>query len=416
METFDTKNKIASIEKAYIWTRILDIPMWAIFNMLPFILVKDLEATPFQIAVFFTFKPIVSVFSMYWSAWVKDRPDRLRSNIVLARILSVAPFLFYPFISSPWLFILTSGIYMTMAVGVVPAWMELLKINLPGPARKKTFAYGSAFGYLGGGVLPLLFAWILDLHLHSWRWMFLGAALVSSLALILYHRYLPEILLRGESPTKHHYLKHLTAPWKTGWDLVTTRPDFACYQAAFMVMGGGLMLMQPALPSFFMDSLGLSYFELAAALALCKGVSYAVASPQWAKWMSHVDIFRFSGTVTALACLFPLLLLLAKVQLFWLYAAYICYGVMQAGSELSWNMSGPIFAKDNDSSIYTSVNIVTVGLRGCIAPALGSVLCTFTGSTFVMGMGFTMFAIATGLFYSYSRRHYPFKTEVNSIL
>ena len=43
---------------------------------------------------------------------------------------------------------------------------------------------------------------------------------------------------------------------------------------------------------------------------------------------------------------------------------------MQAGSELSWNMSGPLFSKQEESSSYTSVNIVTAGIRGlhCASP------------------------------------------------
>jgi hypothetical protein len=30
---------------AYIWTRVLDTPFWGLFNLLPFILYKDLHAT-----------------------------------------------------------------------------------------------------------------------------------------------------------------------------------------------------------------------------------------------------------------------------------------------------------------------------------------------------------------------------------
>ena len=84
-------------KRAYLATRILDVPLWAIFNMLPLILLKGLHATPFQLAVYIALKPIVSVFALYWSALVKDRADRLLSNIVFARILGSFPFFFFPF-------------------------------------------------------------------------------------------------------------------------------------------------------------------------------------------------------------------------------------------------------------------------------------------------------------------------------
>lgn len=174
---------------------------------------------------------------------------------------------------------------------------------------------------------------------------FPGAAFISLLALPLLMK-LPVIESLNLNEEKTCLKEKVVAPWKNGWELLLARPDFARYQVGFMILGSGLMLFQPALPLFFIDDLGLSYVDLTIALALSKGVSYALASPLWARWMGEVDIFRFSASVTALTCLFPVLLLLTKLNFFWLYFAYICYGVMQAGSEMSWNLSGPIFAKE----------------------------------------------------------------------
>src|SRR5690606_27390480 len=124
--------------------------------------------------------------------------------------------------------------------------------------------------------------------------------------------------------------------------------------------------------------------ELTIAFTLCKGIGYALTAKAWSDWFSEVDIYRFSSGVTALCCVFPLLLLAAKLHLFWLYAAYIVYGVMQAGSELSWNMSGPVFSRHENSSLFSSVNVLTVGLRGCFAPALGTSLLYWTSPGFVI--------------------------------
>lgn len=392
---------------AYIATRFLDIPLWAIYNMLTFILIKDLKATPFQLAFMLSLKPMVSLFSMYWSTQVKDRPDRLRSNIILARIIGCLPFFLFPYIRNIWFIIFSSAVYMTLAIGVVPAWMELLKKNLSDDARKKTFAWGSAIGYLGGGIIPLFFAWWLDKQSEAWQWIFPTAGLISLLATFLQLRMpLPQHSSQKEpSVSRIDWREGILTPWKQAWDLVRSRRDFANYQLSFMIIGGGLMIMQPALYLFFDEELGLTYIEYATAISFCKGISYAVASPLWAKWMSQVDIFRFSSAVTGLACFFPLLALSATVNLNWLFLAYILYGVMQAGSEMSWNMSGPAFARDRDSSIYTSVNVVTVGLRGMVFPAVGSLLCSFSGSIPVMILGALSMLAATFLLSSYSVKY-----------
>ena len=50
------------------------------------------------------------------------------------------------------------------------------------------------------------------------------------------------------------------------------------------------------------------------------------------------------------------------------YAAYTMFGIMQAGSTLSWHLSGPIFSKEKDSTLFSGVSVAMVGLRGCIFP------------------------------------------------
>jgi hypothetical protein len=131
------------------------------------------------------------------------------------------------------------------------------------------------------------------------------------------------------------------------------------------------------------------------ALALCKGIGFAMASPAWVKLFRKIDIFSFSGSVTVLATLFPFLLLGAQYHLVWLYLAYIVYGIMQAGSELSWHMSGPHFAKESDSSSFSGTNILLVGLRGCVVPMLGGILCALTNSTEVILIGAFLCFLAT---------------------
>jgi hypothetical protein len=57
---------------------------------------------------------------------------------------------------------------------------------------------------------------------------------------------------------------------------------------------------------------------------------------------------------------------------------------MQSGNELIWNMSGPLFAGEKDSSAFTSVNLVAIGVRGCFIPFLGSLICAELGAPAAM--------------------------------
>lgn len=388
---------------AYIGTRVLDTPFWGIFNMLPFILYKDLHATPFQLALLVTLKPMVSIFSSYWSSTFNNRADILKSNILWARVIACIPFFFYPFVDSPWFFIFSFALYMTIAVGIVPAWMELLKTNVPKVTREKVFSYSQAFGYMGGGLLPFLLGGILDEYYQAWRWLFPIAAAISLGAYFLQWRIIQKPSQGTADRSKKTIAHHIAHPWRTAWKVLKGHPDFARYQIGFMLIGSGLMVMQPALPVFFVDVLNLSYTEYAVAITLCKGIGFALGSPIWSQWLNKVDIFTFSGVIAALACFFPLALMAAPYQIAWLYMGYFIYGFMQSGNELSWNMSGPLFSKEHDSTPFSSVNVMAVGVRGAIIPTLGGLLISAISSSFTMGIGAVLCLLATIRLISYAK-------------
>jgi MFS family permease len=381
---------------AFIWTNIFKAPFWTLYNLLVFILYKDLHASSLQVAIFLALKPAVSVFSIYWSSFINNRRDRLVLNIIAAGIIGYLPFFFFPWVSNPWFFIFAGALYMMLTRGVVPAWMEILKINLPNSSREKVFSYGSAISYLGGILLPLLIGDLLDIKPGLWRWLFPLTACLS-LGSLFFQLRIPIDLNTFPLPQemkKTHWLKQIVQPWKNVWNLLYQR-DFREFQIGFFLGGMGLIIIQPALPQFFFDALHLSYAELTVALSACKGIGFALTTPFWSSLIKKINIFRFSSLVTALAALSLVCLLCAQSQFFWLYISYLIYGIMQAGSELSWHLSGPIFSKNEDSSVFSSVNVVTVGLRGCIAPFLGSLLCAQFSprTTLIVGALFSSLAV-----------------------
>lgn len=390
---------------AFLWTRILDTPFWAMFNMLPFILYKDLQASSFEIAVIIALKPLSAIISMYWSDHLSKKGWSLKNNILLSNLIRHLPFFLFPWVSNPWFFIFAFGLNMALYRGAQPAWMEILKVNLPGVAKEKTFAFGSALGYIGDAIIPFVIGMALDGVEQGWRYIFPITALISLFPLVFqWHIPLKEDLELKANPIKSSLKDHVVSPWKSTFQLIKKRRDFAYFQIGFILGGSGLIIMQPALPAFFFDSLKLSYTELAVALTFCKGIGFALSTPFWTRFIGREDIFRFTSHVIAIAALFPFFLLFAKFNLIWLYLGYIGYGIMQAGSNLSWNMSGPIFSKDEDSSLFTTVNVVTVGLRGLVAPALGSILNSYFGSQAPLIGGALLCLLATERLFSYSRK------------
>ncbi len=374
---------------AFFGSRLLNTPFWAMFNMIPFILLKDLGASVLQITLLFTLKPAVSLFSMYWIGKINRRPDRLVKNIIGASLIGYLPFFFFPWAQSPWFFVFAFGLYMTMARGAIPAWMEILKRNMPGSSRTRIFAYATAVCYIGDALWPLFFCTLMDNYSGAWRWIFPITATIALLAIFLQLRI--SVPKEGVVESSGNW----TDPWKNALDLIKKRPDFSRFQIGFMLGGSGLMILHPALPGFFMERLQLSYTELGLAITVCKGVGVVLASRFWARLIHKIDIYRFNSLVTLIAVIFPICLILSSYQMVWLYFGYILYGVMQAGSELSWNMSGPIFSRDEDSSVFTSVNILTQGIRGSVVPLIGGLMCSYFYPEAVMFAGMALCGLAT---------------------
>jgi hypothetical protein len=364
-------------KSAYIWTRVLDTPFWGLFNLIPFIIYKDLNASPFELALLVTIKPIVSILSSYFSTQIKQH--NLGISMILARIVAYCPFFFIPFFHPVWYIIASVGLFMFLQVGTMPAWMELLKKNLPSNTRDKVVSYCQAFGYLGGGLLPFALGWILDEWQSAWMWMFPFGASIGLLS-SFWQKEIPKQHVQLEETSK----KHLLHPFRSAFKLLKQRRDFAHFQMGFMLLGSALMMIQPTLPVFFVDELHLSYMEVGVAITLCKGIGYAFSSPLWVKWIRKVNLFIVGATVSFLSMLFALFLLGARLEIAWLYVAYVLYGLMQAGSELSWNLSGPIFAKNQDSAPFSNVNILAVGLRGIFIPTLGAFFLAALGSPSVI--------------------------------
>lgn len=360
---------------------LLSEPLFTVYGFVALILCKDLHATALQISILTMLRPVVSIFSFYWSAGLsKGGGKRLRSNIIGAGLLGRLPFLFFPWVNDPWFVIGASAVYMLFFRAGNPAWIEILKLNMPSEARHKSFSLGHTLSYLENIVLTLAFGAFLDKDPGLWRILFFGSALVGLANLVLFARLPINHKIEADPPVPMGSLREfILRPWKNSWELCKNRPDFARFQWGFMLAGCGIMVLQPAIPMFLVDKLHITYMDFGIALSLCKGLGITLSSPLWARAMNKLSIFSMARWVFFLFSLFPLFLIFSPWNLFWLYLAYTFYGIGQGGSHLVWNLSGPSFSGKQDSSVYSGVNVMMVGLRGAVAPPFGGFLTAAMG-------------------------------------
>lgn len=405
-KTCQTVNSIRATQIAFLWTRLLNVPFWVLLGILPIILYKNLKISAWLVTAMIVIKPASALFASYWSAWIHERQDRLISNIILANVIRYIPFLFFPWIESPILIIAAFGLYMMLSRGVMPAWMEVFKLNLDKSARTRTFSLGSALDYFFTALLPILLGTILDDYAESWRLLFPTSALLGLFSTLFILK-LPSRTLdeaKASLIQKFCIKNEIIKPWQQTIKILRESTSFLHYQLGFFLGGAGLMMMHSVIPMFFVDTLNLSYTKLLIALGVFKAIGCAFASPFCVSFFDKWSIFRFSSLVSLAFGIFPLLLIAAEVNVNFIYIAYFLYGFTQAGSELSWHMSGPIFSREQDSTPFSTANILLVGIRGCIAPILGAVLFYLTNSTAVLLCGASLCMLSYQYLVHYSKK------------
>jgi hypothetical protein len=372
---------------AVMWSSIFSEPLTALYAFLPFILYKEMEATALQVAIFFMLKPVVSLFSLYWSSGVISRPERLVMNVVWGGVLARLPFFFFPWIQNTWLLLLAGAAYWMFFRGIVPAWMEILKINLPSNLRGRVFSMGAIFGYIQGVLLAVVMGPWMDYNAEAWRWLYPISAFMGILGVIFQAR-IPlscstdKVKEFAKVPLKERVLN----PWRETFKLMREHKEFSRFQWGVIFCGLAIMIMKPAEP-VIIESIGLSYTDLAVAILVCKGLGYVSTSALWARWLSNVNLFIFTSLVFFLVGVSYLFLMTGTWFVGGVFVCYFFYGVWLAGNHLSWNLSGTFFSSDGESCLFTSASVAMVGLRGLIGPYLGSVLLVLFGPFSALGVG-----------------------------
>ncbi len=398
------KTKIASLfedktQQALLWMNLSAEPFVVLYTLLPFILRKDLQASLLQISILTALRPVLPIFSFYWSANLTNKKHLLRSNLIGAWALARIPFLFIPWLDNVWYIIFCCAVYEFFHKSGLPALIEILKINLTKETREKTYAFYFVLSFLESILLGLFIGGLLDLHEKAWQFLCAFTALLGLSSLW--------VQLKVPIPKKHnlpekHPLKtnKLIRPWKEAFDLLRTRKDFAHFQHGFMIGGFGLMLMTPSLSLFYADYLNLAHSQVITGRSIFMGLGIVLSTYFWRKLLSSstsATIPKLSLKILIGFGLFPLTLLLSPLHMGWFYLAFLFYGIAQSGSHLLWNLSGTIFAGKEDSSPFSRVNILMVGLRGIIAPLLGGALCELLGPTPILFLG--AFICLTGAYY-----------------
>lgn len=366
--------------KHYLTKYILSSPLEILFTLLVFMV----NASPLQLMIMTSIKPLSSLFAFYLSSFTFNRSENIKPYLNLIYLAGTLPCFFYPFVDNTWYFVGSYALFMICIRAVYPVWIELIRNDTH---LNKTISYATSIYYTTSMLFPVVACYFMDIYPNLWRYLFPCLALLQLSTLLLIPTLkIPKPTLK-EAPSLMKCLK-----------LLKEKPWVLNYQILFLLGGAGIVMSQSVLPTFFKENLKISYTQLGLAFSFCKGISFVLASPIWAKWSKKISIYHLNTFVNLFTCLFFTFVIAATSNIFWIYVAYLFYGTMQAGCEISWNLSGPIFSEKEESTIYSSLNLCFVGFRGCFCPLLGYLLFAATNSVtvFAASMCITLLSVVYG--------------------
>ena len=349
---------------------LLGEPFMALRSALfPFVLYKDLGANALQLAIYCAIRPVMSLFSFYWSASLSRSQNKLLSNLMGAWVLARLPFVFLLFMQNVWYVLFSDAIFWLFHRAGTPALMEILKRNLDEQPRARTLSLAFVLQFLESIFIGSLFAWMLGYYPTAWKGLCCICALLAMFG-VFWQRRIPLTGLSNKALEHPPWKERLIGPWRESFDLLRSRPDFARFQLGFTLGGFGLMLSIPALTMFTSDVLHATHANVTVARSICMAIGITLTTFLWQRAVKRENVFWLLRLILIGFAIYYFVLLMAQFHFHWYYTALLIYGVAQAGSHLLWHLSGPLFADQGNSIPFSTVNVLMVGLRGLVAPML----------------------------------------------
>ncbi len=359
---------------------VLQEPLSSLILLLPILMIKEVYANAIHISALTALAPAVSILSFYLCARLnpKSSSKTIKKNLVLATCLTALVFLLFPLESNPWFFVFASTCYTLFFRAANPARMELLKRNISAHKREKVYSWIFKVSYSIGMLLGPALGSILDSQPSLWKCLFVCASLCYLLSALLYHVLPIDFTIEEEAVSKRDWHQVILDPWKRSYEILCKNSIFARFQIGFFIAGFGLMLAKPA-GDWLLGNLDISYYSLFLCRTFLKGLGVIGTAHIWVRRLNHSTILKLSSFVAWGFLCYNLLLMGGFISVSYIFLAYLVYGVAQSGSHLMWNLSGTLLSGEEPSHQYSTVNILAVGVRGCIAPVLGGMVLSIFG-------------------------------------
>ncbi|MBI5492568.1 MAG: MFS transporter [Deltaproteobacteria bacterium] len=336
--------------------------------LIPFIAIigRKIGASDLQIALLAAAPYLANAFSLLWTEDVfgKGRVWYVVWPCVAGRALLLGMF----FVTSPGWYTAIIFAYMIITAIPFPSYASIMKTNYPDECRGRLMSYvrvGIALFWIGSSAFA---GWVLEKGTSNYRYIFPLAAVFGVLSALQFG----SIRVRGEKRRREPFniAARIASPFKDR--------AFIRFLLAYSLFETGLLLSLPVYPLVLVDEVHISN--------LATGIYGAVFSGMWLVgfflWGNIIDKKPIGLTLAgifATFCLVPLVYLSSR-DILVLGAAQGVAGFMTAAVELAGYIVITKIATPEEVPRYMAANIALGGVRGAIAPFIGTGLYAASGA------------------------------------
>jgi len=366
-----------------------------------YIATNGLGASVVQITLLAMIWPVSNLFSVVVSHFV-DSSNKHSTAIFAGAVLRLPIALMF-FSGSVNFMLILLFLYFSSNSLVIPGQNAVMR------SRYKKGHRGLLFGWtmtaLNLFALPaaMVVGALLDADFLYYRWLFVVEGVMGSAQAVVMG-----FMARGMKDPVAVAESNLGDFFRSIGQVLKGDREFLKFEAFFMIYGFGFMTVQPAIPFYSQEVLGLSYEQYALAKGVIGQLGLLLLAPFLGAKMDKLHPFKFTGVVCFILAGFPLLLvgssLFPSVGIPLYYAAWAAFAIGIAGVVLSWNMSSMFFAPEGRTATYQGLHVTATAMRGFFAPVLGSVVMKYLGFTANFLLSFLFFTTASFLFLLHYRK------------
>jgi len=384
-----------------------------------FILLKNLDANPYQVSMLFQLATLMMPFSIILTNYVA-RASSIKKLLRNVAWLTRGPLLLliiFPSVTTnavwSWAYLFIFALYYLANPFILPSINVFTRANYSHTRYARLFSISQSLTQSVTFVATLITGHLLQFDSGMYRYILpiLGViGIIGIYAISAAPVKFKKIQKRGDNEVENNSIGYIM---QRAVNIIKTNKPFRYFQYGMMSYGIGMHMTFGVVALFLVERMQLSFSQIGNYKNIPVFIAI-IAYPVVGSILDRRDPHKVAA-ITYLMCILYLLGLIISDyypssfdldgwQIYpWLLFAFVMYGFFSAGIGLVWTIGSSYYATPGMTGTYHAIHISLTGVRGLFAPFLGMFIYQYFGFITAFSASIFFFILAIAI-QQYSRK------------